>query len=366
MRYRILCLTLALAFCPLPSRAADDALTTELRVLATDFAKIINKQGGGAVAVGEFSASSDLKASAGARIQLTLVAELQALKLTVNPEDYRFEIKGDYQPLVDKETSLLGIKVVGRLIDRETGEPLAEKPTGRFVFGAETVPQMAGLNVHGTPTTDPIALSEKFKEARKAPDTHLQGSRISTAPGCPFAIEILVKTPSGYMPKAVALEKGLPFAPLNPNDIYAVRLINDAPHETAVDLRIDGVNCFEFTNVGNGKSKPAFWILKPKSQLDVLGWHMNNEKSLEFKVVVDFSETAAAKLNLKPSATIGLITASFSASWSDDSQRPADEPLLMGRGSGFGSEISVKTEQVVRTIGLPRDTISVRYERNGQ
>lgn len=363
MRFRFLWLVLVLGFLPMPCRAADDALTIELGELAKEFAKIIEKKGGGSVAVGEFSASSDVKASAGSRIQLTLVAALQSLKLTVDAEDYRFEIKGDYQPLVDRETNLLGIKVVGRLIDRETGEPLAEKPTGRFVFGAETVPEMVGLNLHSSPTTDPVELSDRFKEARKNPDTHVQGTRISTAPDCPFAVEVLVKTGTGYVAREVDLKKGLPFVPLNPEELYGVRLINNADHEAAVELRIDGVSCFEFSEVAPGQKKPAYWILKPKSHLDIMGWHKNNDTSIEFKVVVDFPKTAAAKLNLKPSATIGLITASFSACWADEKDRPADEQMLPTRGTGFGSEISVKTEKVSRTIGLPRDTISVRYER---
>jgi hypothetical protein len=94
----------------------------------------------------------------------------------------------------------------------------------------------------------------------------------------------------------------------------------------------------------------------------VLGWHKNSSKTLEFKVV-DFPETAAAKLNFKPSVEIGVITACFSAAWEDDTKRPADEPKTIDRGTGFGSEIEFKTEQVKRTIGQVRDTIAVRYKR---
>jgi hypothetical protein len=57
---------------PAFAQSQPDALTLELRALATDFAKIINKQGGGAVAIGEFSASSDVKGSVGPRIQMVL------------------------------------------------------------------------------------------------------------------------------------------------------------------------------------------------------------------------------------------------------------------------------------------------------
>lgn len=81
------------------------------------------------------------------------------------------------------------------------------------------------------------------------------------------------------------------------------------------------------------------------------------------QVVGSFPDTAAARLNLKPSANIGLITAAFSASWERDEDRPADEPELQGRGTGFGNNVNLKTEKVTRTIGQVRDVLSIRYGR---
>lgn len=336
----------------------EDGLTIELRALAKDFARIIEKHGGGAVAIGEFSASTDVRGSVGPQVQLVLARELRALRCVVDNERYKFEIKGDYQPIVDKSTDLLGIKLVGRLIDRETGEPLAEKPTGRFVFGAETVPAMIGLNVSGSPTQDPRELSDRFKEAGSKPQVVVAGSRIRGQTE-QFGIEMIVKEEGRYVARPVTTDSaGRPFLPLQQTEVYGVRLINHSSHETAVDLCIDGINVFAFSD------KPArYWILDPKSSLDVLGWHLTDTRSAEFKVVAEYPQSAAAKLKLKSSARIGLITASFSASWAKESNRPDDEPTLTGRGTGFGAEISFDTKSVKRTIGTPRDMISVRYER---
>ena len=364
MRFRFLLKFLALSVVVMfrqacaEDSASQDALAIEMKIMAKDFASIVDKKGGGAVAIGEFSGSSDIRASVGPRIQLVLAAELKALKVAINPDDYRFEIKGDYQPLTDKETGVLGVRLVGRLIDRDTGEPLVERPSGRFVFGAQTVPAMLGLNTRTPPNAEPQDLSKEFERARKDPRADVQGTIIRSKAGSPFAIEILVKSNGKYVPKSVtADDKGRPFVPINKLDVYGVRLINNSAHEAAVDLQIDGINCFEFS-----EEKSQYWIIDAGKHVDIIGWHKNNKKSLEFKVV-DFPETAAAKLNIKPSATIGLITACFSASWATDAGRPADEPKVDGRGTGFGSEIEVKTEQVKRTIGQVRDTISVRYER---
>lgn len=338
--------------------ASEDALTLELRALAKDFASIVDKKDGGAVAIGEFSGSTDVRASVGPRIQLVLANELKALKVVIDPENYRFEIKGDYQPLLDKESGVLGVKLVGRLIDRSTADVLAEKPTGRFVFGAQSVPAMLGLNTHTPPNAGPKELSDEFERARKDPRADVQGTKVRSQAGSPFALEILVKSGSGYVARGIATDaKGRPLVPIHKNEVYGVRLINNSSHEAAVDLQIDGINCFAFS-----EAKSQYWIVAPGKHVDILGWHKSSSKTLEFKVV-DFPETAAAKLNFKPSASIGLITACFSASWANESGRPADEPKLLDRGTGFGAEIDFKTEHVNRTIGQVRDTISVRYER---
>lgn len=330
----------------------------ELEALAQDFAAIIEKKGGGPVAIGEFSASSEVKASVGPRIQLVLADQFRALKIIVDSESYRFEVKGDYQPYFDRESGLLGVKLVGRLIDRDTAEPLAEKPTGRFVFGSETVPMMLGLNTQTNPNANPLELSQEFERARKSPMADIQQSMIRVESKSPFAIEILVKSGADYKPRSIETDaKGRPLVPIKNSEVYGVRLHNHAPFEAAVELQIDGINCFSFS-----EQKLKYWIVAPGKTVDVIGWHKNEKKSLEFKVV-DFPETAAAKLHFKPSSSIGLITASFSAAWSDESHRPIDEPKLSSRGTGFGAEIDFKTSKVSRTIGQTRNTISVRYER---
>ena len=156
----------------------------------------------------------------------------------------------------------------------------------------------------------------------------------------------------------MTLEQGQPFVALRNSDIYGVRLINNSPHEAAVDLRIDGVNSFAFSD-----TKTTYWIVDPHSHTDITGWHRGESNTTEFRVVANFPDTAAAKLNLRPSSAIGLITASFSASWEKDSQRPGDEPEVEGRGTGFGQDIKVITTRVTRTIGQIRDNLSVRYEK---
>ncbi len=364
------CCVFCIAAAPAKAEPVPDALRTELKLLAADIAKIVEKNDGGSIAIGEFTGSVEVVGSAGPGVQLVLADELTKAGLTVATTSHKFEVSGRYQPFHDtpenrviaksdpKEASGLNtVKLVAFLIDSRTGDPLAERPTGRIIFGSETVSAMLGLGTSHPPLRDPRDLSKNIGEALEEPQVDVRGTKIAGKTG-QYAIEILFKQGGNYVAQPVTLEKEKPFVPLQKSSIYGVRLINNSAHEAVVDLRIDGVNCFAFS-----QGKSTYWIVPPHAHVDILGWHRTNEVITEFKVVGNFPDTAAAKLNLKPSGNIGLISASFSASWENDSQRPSDEPELKGRGTGFGDDINSKSEQVERTIGQPRDTISVRYER---
>jgi len=332
---------------------AENALQLELTALAKDIDKLIDKRGGGTVAVGGFTAASNVRGSSGSDVQLQLATALQKAGLTVNSEEYKFEVTGNYLGFTDKQTGAFGVKIVSRVIDSD-GTTLAEFP--RLIFGEETVPRMLGVSVQTGPNDNALDRSKKIKDALKKPQVNLSGTRIATSATSPYAIEILVKNGKNYVARsAIQDSKQRPFVGIAENELFAVRLINDSDHEAAVNLSIDGINCFHFS-----KTKSTYWIVPAKSTVRIEGWHKDNSKSVEFKVT-GYADTAAALLKLKPSPSIGQISAAFSAAWSDDTGRPHDE--ASGRGAGFGEEITVKTKQVKRFIGHVRDSIVVRYEK---
>ena len=336
--------------------AGLDTLRIEMKEMAKELAAIVKKRGGGPVVIGQFSASTDLGANSGPRVQLMLAEEFKTQGIEIDPKKYRYEVKGDFQPVTDKESKLFGIQVLCRLIERENADVLVERPSGRFVFGTQTVPEFLGVNLNTSPNADAAEASEEFKRAFDKPGASISGTKIRTVPASPFAVELLVKSNGNYLTRPLTPDaEGRPMVAIKQDEVYGVRLYNDAPFEAAVDLRIDGISSFQFS-----ETKSTFWIVPPGSHADILGWHKTNEETLEFKVV-DFPNSAAKLLNLQPSGSIGLITASFSAAWEQDANKPRDEAT--GRGTGFGKVIKVGTKQVPRTIGHQRDIISIRYER---
>lgn len=350
-------------FAVTPSIAvADDALEQELRAMVTQHVlPLVEKRGGGAVAVGGFTAATSVKGGAGPEIQMKLTELLVAAGAKIDSDEYRYEITGNYLPYHDPDSGLQGVKLVGRLVDATDGTTLGEFP--RFVFGPAAVPRMLGLTVSTRGGADPHVQSAAFRKALSSPNTFLIGSRVSASPVSPYAVEVLVRRGNQYQTIPMRSDsKSRPFVDIARDEVYAVRLINHSDHEAAVCLTIDGVNVFAFTEQ---TPTPQHWVVPAKRDGQpgvtlVRGWNKSDGRSIEFKVV-DFPDSAAARVKLRPSANIGTISASFAACWENESDRPRSEGRT--RATGFGAEIVDQKTRVKRHIGQVRDVVSIRYER---
>jgi len=122
--------------------------------------------------------------------------------------------------------------------------------------------------------------------------------------------------------------------------------------EVAAAVSIDGISVFQFSEFN---PRPQYWLVPAKSQIDIPGWHKNEQNVVQFKKVDDFALTAAAHLKLQPNPQIGLIHVCFN--------QCSDKPFKGSRGTGFGKDIRLPNKKVNRFIGNPVDQISVRYER---
>ncbi|MFO0939589.1 MAG: hypothetical protein U0930_02360 [Pirellulales bacterium] len=359
MRSCVACLLLIQAGCLL---AADESLEKELHAVVVEHViPMMEKRGHGPVAIGGFTAATSVKGSAGPEIQMKLSQMLQQLNVAVNADKYRYEITGNYLPYNDPQSELYGVKLITRLVDAEDGTTLGEFP--RFVFGPESVPRMLGLTVSSKGSNDPKLQSVSFKKSVQTPEVFVTGAMVSASPVSPYSVELLVLKNGQYQAMPMSADaQSRPTAQFAKNDIYAIRLTNNSDHDAAVRLTIDGVNTFEFSEQS---PQPNYWIVprskdgKPGTTI-VRGWDKSAAKSIEFKVV-DFPDSAAAKIKLQPSQ-VGMISASFAACWENDNDRPRSEGRT--RSTGFGSEIVDQKTLVKRHVGQVRDVISVRYERN--
>jgi hypothetical protein len=148
---------------------------------------------------------------------------------------------------------------------------------------------------------------------------------------------------------------------LDKNDVYAVRLINTSNFDAAVTLTIDGLNVFAFSEAKDetGDPRVARLVVAKQSQATITGWFLTGNKSASF-LVTDLPKSAGG--SLKSPAPVGTITASFAAAVARGGKLPADEPKTRPAGAtGLDAEPGLDDAEAERTIGVIRDTISIRY-----
>ena len=196
-------------------------------------------------------------------------------------------------------------------------------------------------------------------------------------------MEILV----GDAVRPIQMRDGLGYLSMMPKEEYGIRFGNTSNQEAMVDLQIDGLSVFHLCEKRKGlgrKSDPSvfrWFVIPPQQKVLVKGWFINEQKSLAF-LITPFQESVAFKTG--KTSKIGMITATFHASWKSNDRPPRDEPIFANLlefntnvlideltalpkagkiGTGTGSEIDTQVQAQKREAGVPRATISLRYER---
>ncbi len=248
---------------------------------------------------------------------------------------------------------------------------LKMKPKRRGIFGDATVASILGLTVSLPPGGTDKQRDKKIVDAIEKPAVYTNGgSVIRSRADSLYAIELLVKKGGKFVPpdKPADNEGGRAFVKIARTEVYAVRIINDADHEVAVTLTIDGLSMFTFSKFRRKDGGPLYSsVLVPaKKSMLVSGWHIDNEASEEF-LVTSFAKSAAAEV--RATGDIGTITATFAAAWPIKGGPPADEPAAPSKraksadATGRVRRFEKKWIEVPRHFGVTRDTVSVRYSK---
>jgi hypothetical protein len=178
-------------------------------------------------------------------------------------------------------------------------------------------------------------------------------------------MELLTKDGETFTPCQPENRGGQARVKIGAGQVYAVRLSNRASHRVAVALHVDGLSVFEFSDARQGGpgSSPRYthFVIEPGEQYLVRGWHHTNEgQDYEFEVR-DLPPNAPLPA-LRQSASLGTVTAAFSACWSTNESAPPDgfsAPSYTERGTLIhrGQQLH-ETQQIV---GRVRAVISICY-----
>jgi hypothetical protein len=339
---------------------AETALQLEVRALAQDIKHKLDKEQTRSVAVGEFTPRSRLASNAGPGIRKTLIEELKKLGVQVD-EKAAHEIQGHYQDAEDKGSGQLGVRLAARLLD-SAGNPLLEF-TPRMILGEESVPTLLSATGTFSPTGDARKRSEDLRGYLDRPTVDLRKFTIRAAPNSPYAVEIHVRRDSQYSPRQPENVGGRAFVPLRRKEVFAVVLVNDSDYEAAVALSLDGLSVFAFSENRNYR----YWFVPKKSRVRIDGWHLNNRKLAEF-VVRSLPQQDSGHYRLPDRGSLGVITACFSAAWSQKNGIPPDEHVSRNSATFIdrGQAIDRTSREVSRYIGGVRAVVSVRYHKDAQ
>lgn len=197
------------------------------------------------------------------------------------------------------------------------------------------------------------------------------GGAIAASSSSPFELQVLIERGGSLEPIEIADLNGFAFAPLQEGDVYNIRVRNNARHDIAVELSIDGVNTLSLSEVEPYR-KHGRWVVLAGREAIVRGWHRGavaGALNEYFKFEVTTEENGVAREIGLPSSQIGSIQATVYHAWD-----PAREPTpaieqagqvgkTLGLATGRGASVNVRTTQIRRLFGKqPLASIAVRYE----
>jgi hypothetical protein len=364
-----------------PAAQAAEALTLDsaLDAIARNVAGVLKEeQNARQIVVNPITDKTDLTHNAGSGITEALIAKLRAhgLEPALKAEfifDGKYRLGEESVDGVRKGVAIgsLAFTVTRRngqtLIDSEKDLPLDQRPR---VSAPRDLARMGGLTVALPPTASSSENDKKVLDALDNPPGlfEIAGTKIRPR-GAPYAIEMLVAPAAGsapprheaFRPRAVEVRQGMPFLKVQPGEAVAVRIINDASHDAAATVSVDGLSMFAFRDHKADKNEHV--IVKKGAAGDVLGWFRNARKSNAF-LVKDLPQDHPQALFLKDPAKIGAITVTFAAAWAKDADRPADEDgTRQATEIDQGAPIDAPYESLRRNIGGFRAAVTVRYDK---
>jgi len=353
--------------------SSPDELENELALVAQQLAKFLKGSNEDSLSIGEFTGPPQLSSHAGPGIVQLLSKSLGKLEIRCLPRA-KLGLQGKYS-LDERKATIRGelVDLSGKTLftfTRDFANPASFAtlfgPTGKIDTVNETNPSV-------------------LQNVVLNPETTLSGPRVFASPNSPYGIEVCIKNGDDYVPRIAHDLNGLAFLKISRGEVYAIRLINNSPHDAAVRLSIDGVSVFAFSENQNYKH----FIVRRKATKLITGWHRTNQVSDEF-LVTNYSKSAAAEI-LPNSPSLGAITASFSVAWGEGEpslDRPApeiaapsqaptefepratygaepgagapgEEPDATGRGNAIRQDY----KELRRFVGPMKAAVTVRYTK---
>jgi hypothetical protein len=361
-----------------PAAAAENlTLDRAIADIAGNVAEVIRAQNAKEIVVNPITDTGDLSHTAGPGLTEKLIGQLRAKGLEpALKADLIFS--GEYSVGEAENDGVRQGFAVGRLafkVKRRNGKVLidSEKDLGDDRQPRVTDPTSLAVLASATLFLPPTAPAEVQNRTlidsfdNKPGLFQIEGTKIRPT-GAPYAIEMLVAPVRGdslrheaFRPRAVEVRQGMPFLKVQPGEAVAVRILNEADHDAASTVTVDGLSMFALRDDLADKNEHV--IIKTHTAGDILGWFRNARRSSVF-LVADLPKDHPNAALLKNPAKIGAITVTFAAAWERDNQRPKDEDGTRQASEILpGAPIDAPYETLKRHIGGFRAAVTVRYDK---
>lgn len=290
-----------------------------------------------------------------------------------------------FQDLEKTDTNKrMALKLTGKMTDI-LGETVG--PDFDALISEKLLASTLGLSVNYSGGLGGPGRTNAIQNAIRSPSlSATEDGVVRAGLGSPYTVEIFVEDKI----RKVELRDGLGYIPIGLGEEYKIQFGNFTRTDVVVELKIDGLNsyhlCEKRAKDSKSKSDPPayrYYYLVAGQKGTAQGWFINEKESLAFRIT-PLKESVAFQTG--KTSKIGMITATFHASWKSNERPPVDEPsqapveydsakgmpidtrMLLGgsqTGTGAGTKIQTDVQAVggERRTGVERATITLRYER---
>lgn len=347
-------------------KSAAEELGEELKPTAVRIADRVKLNGAAAVSIGKMTIPPTFVGASPEVVRQALHYSLTKYGGISVKARTTLQVTGDIVPRPNTRLHSCDMKLMFRVIDCAKAEVLGEE----IPFVTDThhlILMICGengeLDKHDDSKRDratAFIIAPRYDDTLPLPPAPIvSNTRVSKGD---YGMEVLVNGE----PCQLRQEHGTAVALLNKGDEYAVRLINDTGSDAAVELLIDGLNMFHFSELrkaGPGNApRYSHLLIAGGGEVVIPGWHSDNKNSNKFEIT-GFPESALQQVldrgGLVPEKEKlqGNITARFCEAWHPDKKPIAYDPVF----TGIGVRVEQNYREVKRHFGPVADVLIIRY-----
>lgn len=376
--YRVLTIA-ALAMAVLVPRAAlAESEKIELSNFHAQIGKIAQRvieivagEGQSAVKIGGFVGPPEFNSNSGPGIEQSLRLALEQIRPGIVQRKAALTVEGRYKLFNEKknaEDQAGGDRVFVNL-SIEIRDAVDE-PVKRFNVELRSPPDIAKLlQVTASLTEKDASLGERNREVKKQaeqPAVFIAGPQVRAKAESKFSVALAVKPRDSAEPAAprpAVDEGGMAFVEIQPCETYEILVKNDSDDEAAVEITVDGLSVFVFSEVRDAAGAfPLYrnYIVAPHSTATIVGWHLRDKGPDNYAsfLVSEYGKAERGGVARPAQRDTGVVFVAISRSFPK------------GKGAGRGANEtgldpprSVDVKPVERDLAPPHEFVAIRYSR---